>query len=78
MAADLPVSEILQTALRERLDLGEKMRALDEFITMSVAEFGEPSAEEVRAAEESSQRIVDHARRMGKLGGSSARNAGAA
>ncbi|HEY2947380.1 MAG TPA: hypothetical protein VGJ53_03115 [Micromonosporaceae bacterium] len=67
-AEDLPVSEILQAALRARLELDEKLRAADEFVAMTIAEYGEPSEEDERLAEESAQRILEHARRMGKIG----------
>ena len=71
-AEGLPVSEILQAALRERLCLAEKLHAADEFVAMTIAEYGEPSEEDVRLAEESAQRILEHARRMGKIGPASA------
>jgi hypothetical protein len=71
-AQDLPVSEILQEALRAKLEVDEKLRALDEFIADLVAEVGEPTEAEIRAAEQSAERIAVHARRRRSDGGSTA------
>lgn len=43
-AAGLPVSEILQEALRRELARREKLAALDEYVEALSAEVGEPSA----------------------------------
>lgn len=47
----LPVSEILQEALREELTRREKLAAIDEFLEELVADVGEPTAEEYARAE---------------------------
>lgn len=75
-ARDLPVSEILQESLRAKLEVDEKLRALDEFIADLVAEVGEPTEAEISAADKSAERIVDQAgRRRGD--GSAAQGAAA-
>jgi DNA primase len=47
----LPVSEILQEALREELTRREKLAAIDEYLDELVAEVGEPTAEDYARAE---------------------------
>ena len=47
----LPVSEILQAALRRRLYLEEKQNQIDEYLAELADDVGEPSAEERLAAE---------------------------
>lgn len=68
-AQALPVSEILQEALRAKLEVDEKLRAADEFIATTFAEYGEPSEQDIRAAEESARRIADHHARHQEQGG---------
>ena len=48
---ELPVSEILQEALREELTRREKLAAIDEYLQELVAEVGEPTAEDYTRAE---------------------------
>ncbi|MGH3754013.1 MAG: hypothetical protein ACRDRP_15210 [Pseudonocardiaceae bacterium] len=48
---ELPVSEILQEALREELARREKLAAIDEYLQELVAEVGEPTAEDYARAE---------------------------
>jgi post-segregation antitoxin (ccd killing protein) len=47
----LPVSEILQEALREELTRRERLAATDEYLQELVAEVGEPTAEDYARAE---------------------------
>ncbi len=47
----LPVSEILQVALREELSRREKLAAIEEYLQELVAEVGEPTAEDYARAE---------------------------
>jgi hypothetical protein len=47
----LPVSEILQQALRAELTRREKLAAIDEYVKELVAEVGEPTAEDYARAE---------------------------
>lgn len=53
----LPVSEILQEALRAELTRREKLAATDEYLADLVAEVGEPSAEDYVRAERLAARI---------------------
>lgn len=48
---DLPVSEILQQALREELTRREKLAAIDEYLKELAAEVGEPTAADYAKAE---------------------------
>jgi len=48
---DLPVSEILQQALREELTRREKLAAIDEYFKELAAEVGEPTAADYAKAE---------------------------
>lgn len=47
----LPVSEILQEALREELTRREKLAAIDEYLKELATEVGEPTAEDYARAE---------------------------
>jgi hypothetical protein len=53
----LPVSEILQDAVRRELSRREKLAALDSYLEELVAEVGEPSEEDRVQVEQLMQRI---------------------
>lgn len=48
---NLPVSEILQEALRQELSRREKLAAVDDYLKELVADVGEPTAEDYARAE---------------------------
>jgi post-segregation antitoxin (ccd killing protein) len=62
----LPVSELLQEAVRAELRRQELLEEGDAYLAELVAEVGEPSPRQVARAEAIARRIADHhARRAG-------------
>lgn len=62
----LPVSELLQEAVRTELRRQELLEEGDAYLAELVAEVGEPSPRQVARAEAIARRIADHhARRAG-------------
>jgi hypothetical protein len=62
----LPVSELLQEAIRAELRRQELLQQGDAYLAELVAEVGEPSPRQVARAEAIARRIADHhARRAG-------------
>ena len=59
-AEKLPVSEILQAALRQELSRRDKVQALEEYLTELAEEVGEPTAEDIAEAERVVGEICDH------------------
>ena len=59
-ARRLPASELLQEAVRAELHRRELVERTDSYLADLVAEVGEPSAEELAAAEGIVRRIRDH------------------
>jgi DNA-binding transcriptional regulator YiaG len=56
----LSASDILQEALRAQAAVQERLAALDEYIADLQAELGPASEEDIRQAEELTQRILAH------------------
>lgn len=56
--SELPVSEILQAALRERLIVEEKQKALDAYLIELAEDVGEPSEQTLKAADTWVQSLV--------------------
>jgi hypothetical protein len=56
----MPVSEVLQDALRARAAVQARLDALDGYLADMIAEVGEPTDENMRAADELTRRILAH------------------
>ena len=59
-AAQLPVSEILQEALRRELSRRQKVQAMDEYLAELTEEVGEPTTEDIAEAERIMAEIRGH------------------
>jgi post-segregation antitoxin (ccd killing protein) len=58
----LPVSELLQQAVRTELDRERKREELDRYLEALIAEVGEPGPEAVAEADAMVERILRHQR----------------
>lgn len=56
----LPVSELLQDAIRAELNTQDKIRAIDEYLDELRKEVGEPTPEEDAWAEDIARKIAEH------------------